>query len=75
MSRVDLLPCPFCGGRPSRSASSQMGDWGKHEVSCGDCGASTSHAECMWGGRRLRATGEGTAAEKWNTRTKGESDE
>lgn len=58
-----LLPCPFCGGRPSYCVAN-MG-WGNGVVYCPKCGASIE------GKPPAASLVKGpTAEEKWNKRSK-----
>lgn len=72
MEKVDLLPCPFCGGEPSERKTILDADRAKqpmpwsHYVACNQCGSETRHYEFQQGGE-LNVSRE-RAAELWNHR-------
>ena len=61
MSKIELMDCPFCGGRPSFKV--EPSSWGYHEgsveVQC-KCGASAGYQD--------DENKKKEAAEKWNMR-------
>jgi Lar family restriction alleviation protein len=61
MSKIKLLPCPFCGGEAEIISSCFFG-WDK-QIICKKCGASTRY---LCGVTPSQATKN--AVKKWNTR-------
>ena len=72
MTDTELLPCPFCGGKPSvRRASGDERDGYAAHVSyvCSGCGcAKGACGDSGKGGYADNSTVEARAVESWNTR-------
>lgn len=64
MPKLDLLPCPFCGGKAETFPLDKYDSYGNHErlwySECGECFARSGYYNT-----------EGEAAIAWNTRSSG----
>jgi hypothetical protein len=61
MSKIKLLPCPFCGGEAEIVSSCFFG-WDK-QIICKKCGASTRYLCGVTPSQAIK-----NAVKKWNTR-------
>lgn len=64
MQQIDLLPCPFCGGKAETFQLDKYDSYGNHErlwySECGECFARSGYYDT-----------EGEAEIAWNTRASG----